>query len=109
MALALVAVVADHGSLSPDGSNCMKKLIAMLLAVELFIAFYVFTPSCVLRGEMIHAVVAYRQNPTPETKAELDKQSRITSLYGWGLPGVAFCGMAGVTLLMARLSKRNSN
>jgi hypothetical protein len=87
----------------------MKKLIAILLAVELFIAFYVLTPVCVLRGEMIHAFVAYHQNPTPETKAELDKQSRINSLYRLGVPGVAFCGMVGVTLLVARLSKRNSD
>jgi hypothetical protein len=87
----------------------MKKLIAILLALELFIAFYVLTPSCVLRGEMIHAFVAYRQNPTLETKSELDKQSRITSLYRFGVPGVAFCGMAGVTLLVARFSKRKQS
>ena len=84
----------------------MKKVIVLLLIGELFIAFLFLTPVCVLRGELVHAVVAWHENPTPEAKAELDRQAMITNLYWVGLPVIAFCIMASATLVAARLWRR---
>jgi hypothetical protein len=80
----------------------MKRAVALLLIGELFTAFFFLTPSCVLRGELIHAFVAWHENPTPEAKAELNRQSVITKLYRVSLPSTAFCIMATATLLAAR-------
>lgn len=85
----------------------MKKVVALLLIGELFIAFLFLTPLCVLRGEQIHAFAAWHENPTPETKAELERQGRITEIYRVGLPVVAFCIMAGGTLLAARVWRKS--
>jgi hypothetical protein len=80
----------------------MKKVVALLLIGELFIAFFFLTPSCVLRGEDIRAIAAWHENPTPETKAELDRQTIITHLCRASLPLIAFCIMASATLMAAR-------
>jgi hypothetical protein len=84
----------------------MKKVVALLLIGELFIAFFFLTPFCVLRGEQIHAFAAWHENPTPEAKAELERQTMITNLYWVGLPVTAFCIMASATLVAARLWRK---
>ena len=80
----------------------MKKVIALLLIGELFMAFFFLTPSCVLRGEDIQAIAAWHENPTPETKAELERQGMITNLFWVSLPVTVFCIMASATLVVAR-------
>jgi hypothetical protein len=84
----------------------MKKVVALLLIGELFIAFLILTPVCVLRGELVHAVFAWHENPTPEAKAELDRQTMITDLYRVSLPVIAFCIMASATFVAARRWRR---
>jgi hypothetical protein len=84
----------------------MKKVVALLLIGELFIVFFFVTPFCVLRGEQIHAFVAWHENPTPEAKAELERQTIITNLFRVGLPFTAFCIMGSGTLLAARLWRK---
>jgi len=80
----------------------MKKVVALLLIGELFMAVFFLTPSCVLRGEQIHAFAAWHENPTPEAKAELERQTMITNLSRGSIPVAAFCIMAIATLVVAR-------
>ena len=84
----------------------MKKLIAILLIAELLIAYFVLAPTCILRQEQVRAFGAWHDNPTPETKAELDRQHRITEVYGLGFSLVVFGVMAGATLFAVRILRR---
>ena len=84
----------------------MKKLVAILLLAELLIAYFVLAPACILRQEQVRAFGAWHDSPTPATRAELDRQSRITELYNLGVSVVVFSVMAGATLFAARLWSR---
>jgi hypothetical protein len=79
----------------------MKRVITALLIVELLIAYFVLTPTCILRRDQVRAFAAWRENPTPATKAELDRQKRITTLHSLGFSAVVFGVMKGATLLVA--------
>ena len=81
----------------------MKKLVAMLLVAEMLVAYFVLAPTCLLRHEQVRALGAWQDRRTPQTRAELDKQNRITELYSLGFSVVVFGMMAGPTLFGARL------
>ena len=81
----------------------MKKLIAILLMSELLIAYFVLAPTCILRNQHVQAFRAWHDSPTPDTRAELDRQNRITELFSLGFSVVVFGVMAGATLFAARL------
>lgn len=81
----------------------MKRFVIILLVVELFIAYFVLAPACILRRDHVRAFAAWRDTPTPSTQAELDKQKRITTFYSLGFSAVAFGVMAGFTLLGVRI------
>ena len=87
-------------------SQRMKAFVVTLLVAELFIAHFVLTPTCILRREQIQAYAAWHDHPTAETRAELDRQHRITELYSVGFSVVVFGMMAGPTLLVARRWRR---
>ena len=78
----------------------MKKLVILLLSVELLLA--ILLGQC---GSMWHrrdfdqAFFVWYKNPTPESRAELDRQRHINTLCDLGLSAIAFGGMATVTLL----------
>ena len=79
----------------------MKRVVTALLIIELLIAYFILTPTCILRGDHVRAFAAWHENPMPATKAELDRQKRITRLHSFGFSAVMFGIMAGVTLLIA--------
>jgi len=81
----------------------MKPLIIILLIVELFVAYFVLAPACILRRDHVRAFAAWRDNPTATTQAELDRQKWITTLHSLGFSVVAFGAMAGITLLGVRI------
>ena len=84
----------------------MKKLIALLLVAELLIAYFVLAPTCILRRDQVRAFAAWHDNPTLETRAEIDRQKRITELQSLGFSAVVFGVMAGATLFAARMWRR---
>jgi hypothetical protein len=84
----------------------MKKLVAILLISELLIAYFILAPTCVLRQEQVRAFGAGHDHPTPASRAELDRQSRITESYRVGFSAVFFCVMAGGTLFAVRVWKQ---
>ena len=51
------------------------------------------------RRDFNQAFSAWYKNPTPESRAELDRQRHINALYDLGFSAVMFGGMAVVTLL----------
>ena len=79
----------------------MTKLIIILLVVEFLAAYFVVSSGCILRQDEVHAYAAWHDNPTPETRAELDRQKRITEFQTLVVSAIIFCGMAGVTLFVA--------
>ena len=84
----------------------MKKLITMVLTAELFIAYFVFAPTCILRHDQVRAFAVWHDNPTPETRAELERQKRITELQSLGFSAVVFGVMGGATLIVALYWRR---
>jgi hypothetical protein len=79
----------------------VKKLI-VLLVIEFVAAYFFVMAGCPLRMAETRAWAAWYDHPTPETRAEFDRQKHITELEALGVSTVIFCGMAGVTLLIAR-------
>ena len=80
----------------------MTKLIIILLVVEFLAAYFVVSSGCILRHNQVRAYAAWHDNPTLETRAELDRQKRITEFQTLVFSAIIFCGMAGVTLFVAR-------
>jgi hypothetical protein len=77
----------------------MSKLLVILLTVELLIAVLFGQGGFLHRRDFDRAFFAWHQNPTPESRLELDRQRHINELHRWGFSAVAFGGMAVVTLL----------
>ena len=84
----------------------MTKPVAILLVAEMLVAYFVLSPTCILRRGQVQAFAAWHDHPTPETRAELDRQSRITELYSAAFAVLAFTVMAGPTLFYARRWRR---
>ena len=76
----------------------MKRKLAIWLFVELMLAIAVTSSCCIYRRATTLGVVAWRQNPTPENKAELDRQHRIDSQQYFLLGTVLFSVMAVITI-----------
>jgi hypothetical protein len=79
----------------------MSKLLVIVLSGELLIAVLFGQVGFLNRRDFNRAFFAWHQNPTTESKLELDRQRHINELYRWGFSAVAFGGMAIVTLLAA--------
>jgi len=84
----------------------MKKLVTILLIGELLFAYFGLSPVCLLRRDVLHALNAWSRNPTPEARAELERQRRISEVYRVGFSIAAFGVMAAATLLIATGRKR---
>ncbi len=80
----------------------MTKLIIILLVVEFLAAYFVGSSGCILRHDQVRAFEAWHDNPTPETRAELDRQKRITEFQTLVFSATIFSGMAAITLFGAR-------
>ena len=80
----------------------MTKLIIILLAVEFLVAYFVVSSGCILRHDQVRAYATWHDNPTPETRAELDRQKRITEFHTLVFSAIIFSGMAAITLFVAR-------
>ena len=77
----------------------MRKLLVILLSVELMASVFLSQVGFLHRRDFDRAWFAWHQNPTPENRLELDRQRHLNELHRWGFSGVAFGGMAIVTLL----------
>jgi hypothetical protein len=80
-------------------ANIMKKLLLILLSVELLVALVLGQCGTLHRHDFDQAFFSRHENPTPESQAELDRQKHINVLYDLGFSAVAFGSMAVVTWL----------
>lgn len=77
----------------------MKKSILILLIAELGIAYFLLLSSGRLhRKEEARAFMEWHNHPTPETRADFDRQKHRAELEELGLVAILFFGMAGATL-----------
>ncbi len=88
----------------------MRKLLVVLLSVELLVSILLSQVGLLHRRDFDRAWFAWHQNQTPENRLELDRQRRINVLYGCGFSAVVFGGMAIATLLaMYAYNRRHRN
>lgn len=87
----------------------MKTRLVIWLGVELLIASGLSAGSCILRRDEVRAFGAWHDNPTAETRAELDRQRSITFRHHIGFAGVLWAGMAVITVpIVIAVSRRGS-
>jgi len=80
------------------------------LGVELLVAVCISAGSKFPSNLGRRAFLAWQNNPTPETKAELDRQRSIMRWEQIRFGGWLFIGMAGVTIpIIAAISRRTRN
>lgn len=84
----------------------MRFVLTVVVIIELYIAYILLYPACNLRGDMLRAFHAWTETPTQETRAELDRQRRITQIKNLGFCTVFFMVMAGPTALAAWMWRR---
>jgi len=88
----------------------VKSSLLIWLAVELAVASAISVSTCILRLDEVRARRAWRDNPTSETGAELQRQKRITFRHRIVFAGVLFAGMAAITIpVIATASRRKSS
>jgi hypothetical protein len=91
-------------------ARLMKTRLAIWLGVELLVASGLSTASCILRRDEVRAWRAWHDTPTPETRAELDRQHRITFRHHVVFAVVLWAGMAVVTVpIVIAVSRRRSS
>ena len=84
----------------------MKTRLIIWLTVELVVASGISAFSCVLRRDQARAFIAWRDNPTVETKSELDRQRHITVKHHVIFAGVLFAGMAIISIPFVIMTSR---
>lgn len=90
----------------------MKRWLVIALVFELLIAAVLGQVGFLRRHDFDRAFFDWRQNATPEAKAELDRQRRLNEWVRWEFSIIGFGAIAAVTLLVSfgydRLHRRNS-
>jgi hypothetical protein len=79
----------------------MRKLLIILLSMELVIAILCGQLGFLHRRDFDRAFVAWYHNRTIENQAELDRRKRLNELSRWEFSGIVFGGTATITLLGA--------
>jgi hypothetical protein len=75
--------------------------LATWLAVELAVASVLGLSTCILRHDQRLAFHAWMRDPTPATRAVLDKEKAITFRHNIALAAILFGGMALITIPIA--------
>ena len=86
----------------------MKTRLIIWLSAELFLAVTISAISCIHRRDQARAFIAWRDNPTVESKSELDRQRRITAKHHVIFAGVLFAGMAIISIPFVIMASRRT-
>jgi len=87
----------------------MKTRLAIWLGAEFILAVVFGTGSCLLRRDEVGAFRAWRDHANAETRAELDRQRRITYQHQLAFAGILWSIMAGITVpIVVTVSRRGS-
>jgi hypothetical protein len=76
--------------------------------VELLVAAGISGGACLLRRDEMNAYAAWKENPAPATKAELDRQKNITTRQHFVLAGVLWMAMGLITVPVIVRSRRKA-
>jgi len=88
----------------------VKTSLIVWLSLELLVAAGISSAVCILRRSEVRAFGAWHDNPTPETRAALDRERAVTFRHHVVLAGVLFCGMAAITIpLVTTFSRRRTS
>ena len=85
----------------------MKISLIIWLSLELLIAAGLSPGVCILRRAEVRAFGAWHDNPTPETRATLDRERAVTFRHHVVLALVLFAGMATITVPAVRMFSRH--
>jgi hypothetical protein len=83
----------------------MRKPFVVLLSIELLVAVALGQIAHIDSAATARVFAEWRQNPTPETRQEFERQQRITEIHRWGFTGVVFAVLAGATVLVYRIRR----
>src|SRR5436853_5640758 len=78
-----------------------KDNLPTWLGVELAVASVLGMITCILRHDEREAFRAWMRDPTPATRAVLDKEKAITFRHNIALAAILFGGMALITVPIA--------
>jgi hypothetical protein len=78
----------------------MRKRLVICLLVDLVLAIGVASVGHIDRRDEVRAFVAWRRAGTAESRAEFERQRRITTLQQVGFASVCFGALAAVTVPM---------
>jgi len=88
----------------------MKTRLIVWLALELLVASALSAAACILRRDEVKAFGAWHENPTPQTRAELERQRGITFRQHFVFAGVLWVGMAAISIpVIIAVSRRKSS
>ena len=91
-------------------TRLVKTRLAIWLGVELLVASVISAGSCILRRDQVRAWRVWHDTPTPETRAELDKQHNVTARYHVVFASILWGGMATITIpIVVAVSRRKSS
>ena len=76
----------------------MKKRIAFILLLDLLAVFVICSSGFYDDWSLVRALSEWSRNPTTETRAALDRQSRISQLKVFAFMGTAFVFLAFLTV-----------
>ena len=80
----------------------MKRRLIIWLSLELLVASGMSASVCILRHSETRAYLAWRDHPTAETRATLDRERAITFCHHVVLGAVLFGGMGVITIPLVR-------
>jgi hypothetical protein len=83
----------------------MKTLLIILICLEVIVALIAFPPIFIDRKSAVHALVEWKNNPTPENeavwlreKAEMDRERRTANYCIFSLLGLNALGIIALIL-----------
>ena len=102
------SALPPHGSSASFGgtASLVKTRLIFWLSIELLLATGFSACVCILRRDERYAFRAWRDSPTPETRAALDRERAITFRHHVVLAAVLFAGMAVITIPVVRVVSR---
>ena len=87
----------------------MNAKLTIWLGAELLVAAVFAAGSCPYRQATTRALIAWRNDPTPENRTELDRQKAIDLKNQIGIGVFLFAGMATITIPLVVLSARRKS
>ena len=83
----------------------MRIPLTILLGLELLVAVALGQIGHVNNPDMARTWMAWRNNPTAETRQAFEHEQRITEIHRWVFAGAVFAVLGGATVLVYRIRR----